>query len=110
MIGPEGTGFGTAMRTLDHTRITIAAQAVGIAAGALHAAVGYVRERRQFGRPVADFQGVQFMLADMAMHIEAARALVYECARAGDAGDWKRLNLLASMAYKGTTSATTSKA
>ena len=68
------------MRTLDHTRITIAAQAVGIAAGALAAATAYVKERRQFGRPVADFQGVQFMLADMGMKLEAARQLTYAAA------------------------------
>ncbi len=66
MIGGPGTGFATAMRTLDHTRVTIAAQAVGIAQGALDYAAGYVKDRRQFGRPVADFQGVQFMVADMA--------------------------------------------
>lgn len=80
MIGAEGTGFATAMKTLDHTRITIAAQALGIAQGALDYAKGYVRERKQFGKPVADFQGVQFMLADMAMKIEAARQLTYAAA------------------------------
>src|SRR5690349_9187400 len=64
MIGAQGTGFAIAMRTLDHTRVTIAAQAVGIAQGALDFARNYVKERKQFGRPVADFQGVQFMLAD----------------------------------------------
>src|SRR3954469_4737924 len=67
MIGAEGSGFLTAMRTLDHTRVTIAAQAVGIAQGALDHALGYARERRQFGKPIADFQGLQFMLADMGM-------------------------------------------
>ncbi len=80
MIGDEGTGFTTAMKTLDHTRITIAAQALGIAQGALDYAKGYVRERKQFGKPVGDFQGVQFMLADMAMKIEAARQLTYAAA------------------------------
>jgi alkylation response protein AidB-like acyl-CoA dehydrogenase len=80
MIGEEGTGFATAMRTLDHTRITIAAQALGIAQGALDYAKGYVRERKQFGKPVGDFQGVQFMLADMAMKLEAARQLTYAAA------------------------------
>jgi alkylation response protein AidB-like acyl-CoA dehydrogenase len=80
MIGPEGSGFKTALATLDHTRITIAAQALGIAQGALDYAAGYVKERRQFGRPVADFQGVQFMLADMAMKLEAARQLTYHAA------------------------------
>ncbi|MER6013390.1 acyl-CoA dehydrogenase family protein [Streptomyces bluensis] len=80
MIGEEGTGFATAMKTLDHTRITIAAQALGVAQGALDYAKGYVRERKQFGKPVADFQGIQFMLADMAMKIEAARQLTYAAA------------------------------
>jgi alkylation response protein AidB-like acyl-CoA dehydrogenase len=80
IIGEAGTGFKTALATLDHTRITIAAQALGIAQGALDYATGYVKERRQFGRPVSDFQGVQFMLADMAMNIEAARQLTYRAA------------------------------
>ncbi len=69
-----------APRTLDHTRITIAAQALGIAQGALNYALGYVKERKQFGRAVADFQGLQFMLADMAMKLEAARQLTYAAA------------------------------
>jgi alkylation response protein AidB-like acyl-CoA dehydrogenase len=80
IIGDEGTGFKTALATLDHTRITIAAQALGIAQGALDYAAGYVKERRQFGHAVSDFQGVQFMLADMAMKIEAARQLTYHAA------------------------------
>jgi alkylation response protein AidB-like acyl-CoA dehydrogenase len=80
LIGEEGSGFRTALATLDHTRITIAAQALGIAQGALDYATGYVKERRQFGQPVAEFQGVQFMLADMAMKVEAARQLTYAAA------------------------------
>jgi alkylation response protein AidB-like acyl-CoA dehydrogenase len=80
LIGAEGEGFKIALRTLDHTRITIAAQALGIAQGALDYAVGYVKERRQFGRAVADFQGVQFMIADMAMKLEGARQLTYAAA------------------------------
>jgi alkylation response protein AidB-like acyl-CoA dehydrogenase len=80
MIGEVGSGFRTALATLDHTRITIAAQALGIAQGALDYATGYVQERRQFGRAVAEFQGVQFMLADMAMKIAAARQLTYAAA------------------------------
>ncbi|PYC77612.1 acyl-CoA dehydrogenase [Streptomyces tateyamensis] len=80
MIGAEGTGFATAMKTLDHTRITIAAQALGIAQGALDYASGYVKERKQFGKAIAEFQGVQFMLADMAMKLEAARQLTYAAA------------------------------
>ncbi|WP_436775867.1 acyl-CoA dehydrogenase family protein [Yinghuangia sp. YIM S09857] len=87
MIGAQGTGFATAMATLDHTRVTIAAQALGIAQGALDYAKGYVTERRQFGKPVADFQGVQFMLADMAMKLEAARALTYQAAAKSERGD-----------------------
>jgi alkylation response protein AidB-like acyl-CoA dehydrogenase len=80
IIGAEGTGFKTALATLDHTRITIAAQALGIAQGALDFALGYVKERRQFGKPISDFQGVQFMLADMAMRLEGARQLTYHAA------------------------------
>ncbi|WP_224285586.1 acyl-CoA dehydrogenase family protein, partial [Streptomyces sp. LS1784] len=87
MIGAEGTGFATAMRTLDHTRVTIAAQAVGIAQGALDYAKGYVKERRQFGKAIAEFQGVQFMLADMAMKLEAARQLTYAAAAKSQRGD-----------------------
>lgn len=78
MIGPEGTGFSTAMKTLDITRITIGAQALGLAQGALDASVAYAKERRQFGKAIAEFQGIQFMIADMAMKISAARSLIYE--------------------------------
>ena len=77
IVGEPGTGFRTALRTLDHTRLTIGAQALGIAQGAVDASLAWVKQRRQFGRPIADFQGVQFMLADMAMRTEAARQLVY---------------------------------
>jgi alkylation response protein AidB-like acyl-CoA dehydrogenase len=87
MIGDEGTGFATAMTTLDHTRVTIAAQAIGIAQGALDFAKGYVKERRQFGKAIADFQGVQFMLADMGMKLEAARQLTYVAAGKSERGD-----------------------
>jgi alkylation response protein AidB-like acyl-CoA dehydrogenase len=78
MIGPEGTGFSTAMKTLDITRITIGAQALGLGQGALDASVGYAKERRQFGKTISEFQGVQFMIADMAMKLAAARSLIYE--------------------------------
>ncbi len=98
LIGEEGKGFKASMRALDLNRPTIGAQCVGLAQGALDACVEYAKERRQFKRTIAEFQGIQFMLADMAINIEAARALVYECARAGDAGEWDRLNVLASMA------------
>ena len=87
MIGAEGTGFATAMRTLDHTRVTIAAQALGIAQGALDYATGYVKERKQFGKAIADFQGIQFMLADMAMKLTAARQLTYAAAAKSERGD-----------------------
>jgi alkylation response protein AidB-like acyl-CoA dehydrogenase len=87
LIGEEGTGFATAMKTLDHTRVTIAAQALGIAQGALDYAKGYVTERRQFGKPIADFQGIQFMLADMAMKLEAARQLTYAAAARSERTD-----------------------
>lgn len=80
IIGEVGEGFSLAMRTLDHSRIAIAAQAVGVAQGALDYALGYAQERTQFGRAIADFQGLQFMLADMGMKIEAARQLVYAAA------------------------------
>src|SRR3954447_20971631 len=87
LVGPEGSGFKTALRTLDHTRVTIAAQAVGIAQGALDYAKAYAKERKQFGRPIADFQGLQFMLADMAMKLEAARQLTYAAAAKSERGD-----------------------
>jgi alkylation response protein AidB-like acyl-CoA dehydrogenase len=87
MIGGEGTGFATAMRTLDHTRVTIAAQAVGIAQGALDYALSYAKERTQFGKPIAGFQGLQFMLADMGMKVEAARQLTYAAAGRSERGD-----------------------
>ena len=87
MIGPLGTGFRTAMQTLDHTRVTIAAQAVGIAQGALDYALGYVQQRQQFGKAIAEFQGLQFMLADMGMKIEAARQLTYAAAGRSERND-----------------------
>jgi alkylation response protein AidB-like acyl-CoA dehydrogenase len=98
LVGEVDKGFKASMRALDLNRPTIGAQAVGIAQGALDASVAYAKERKQFKRSIAEFQGIQFMLADMAMQMEASRALVYECARAGDAGDFERLNVLASMA------------
>ncbi|MCW2833056.1 MAG: acdA 5 [Nocardioides sp.] len=86
-IGDVGTGFVTAMKTLDHTRVTIAAQAVGVAQGALDYALGYAKERQQFGKSIAEFQGLQFMLADMGMKIEAARQLTYAAAGRSERGD-----------------------
>jgi alkylation response protein AidB-like acyl-CoA dehydrogenase len=87
IVGEPGTGFTTAMRTLDHTRVTIGAQAVGIAQGALDAAVAYARERKQFGKAIGSFQGVQFMLADMAMKVHTARALTYVAAAKSERQD-----------------------
>jgi alkylation response protein AidB-like acyl-CoA dehydrogenase len=87
IIGEPGTGFKTALATLDHTRPTIGAQAVGIAQGALDASLGYVKEREQFGKSISDFQGVQFMLADMAMKLEAARLMVYTAAARAERGE-----------------------
>jgi alkylation response protein AidB-like acyl-CoA dehydrogenase len=87
IVGDEGSGFKTALRTLDHTRLTIGAQAVGIAQGALDATIDYVKDRKQFGKSISDFQGVQFMLADMAMRTEAARQLVYVAAAKAERGE-----------------------
>lgn len=98
LVGEEGKGFRASMRALDMNRPTIGAQCVGLAQGALDAALAYARERKQFKRSISEFQGVQFMLADMAIQTEAARCLVYECAQAGDSGDWKRLSYYASIA------------
>jgi alkylation response protein AidB-like acyl-CoA dehydrogenase len=87
IIGEPGTGFATAMATLDHTRITIGAQAVGIAQAALETATSYAQQREQFGKSIASFQGISFMLADMAMKLEAARQLVYVAAAKSERGD-----------------------
>jgi alkylation response protein AidB-like acyl-CoA dehydrogenase len=87
LIGEVGDGLKIALRTLDHTRVTIGAQAVGIAQGALDGAIAYVKERKQFGKHIADFQGIQFMLADMAMELEAARQMVYVAASKSERDD-----------------------
>jgi len=84
ILGKEGLGFFVAMKTFDASRPGVASQAVGIAQGALDLAVQYSRERRQFGKPICSFQGLQFMLADMATQVAAARYLTYEAARAAD--------------------------
>ena len=86
-IGEVGAGFGIAMTTLDHSRIAIAAQAVGIAQGALDFAAGYIKERKQFGKAIAEFQGIQFLVADMSMNLEAARQLTYAAAARSERGD-----------------------
>jgi alkylation response protein AidB-like acyl-CoA dehydrogenase len=87
IIGAPGEGLKIALRTLDHTRVTVGAQAVGIAQGALDGALTYVQERKQFGKRIAEFQGLQFMLADMAMKLEAARQLVYAAAAKSERND-----------------------
>lgn len=86
LVGREGMGFIVAMRTFDCSRPGVAAQAVGIAQGALDLAIAYARQRVQFGKSISSFQGIQFMLADMATQIEAARALVYAACRHVDSG------------------------
>lgn len=95
--GREGIGFANAMMTLDTARPGIAAQALGIAQGAFDLAMDYARKRKQFGQSVASFQGIQWMFAEMATQIEAARQLIYTCARAADAGV-KNFSKIASMA------------
>lgn len=87
LVGGVGEGLKIALRTLDHTRVTIGAQAVGIAQGALDGALAYVKERKQFGKRIADFQGIQFMLADMAMELEGARQMVYVAAAKSERED-----------------------
>ena len=87
LVGEEGHGFYIAMHTLDRSRPTIGAQAVGIAQGALDFAAGYMKERKVKGQPISEFQGLQFMVADAAMKIEAARGLVYRACALVDAGD-----------------------
>jgi len=87
LLAKEGMGFIVTMRTFDMSRPGVAAQALGIGQGALELAAKYTRQRKQFDKPISSFQGIQWMIADMATELEAARALVYSCARAIDAGD-----------------------
>ncbi|MDF2512289.1 MAG: hypothetical protein K0S04_2155 [Herbinix sp.] len=96
LLGDEGKGFGIAMQTLDGGRIGIAAQALGIAAGALEATIAYVKERKQFGKPISAFQNTQFQIADMATKVDAARMLVYRAAIAKDTQ--KKFSVEAAMA------------
>jgi alkylation response protein AidB-like acyl-CoA dehydrogenase len=86
VLGPVGQGYRIAIETLNEGRIGIGAQMIGVARGALDAALGYVKERKQFGRPIADNQGIQFQLAQAATELEAARLMVYNAARLKDAG------------------------
>ncbi|HET6450909.1 MAG TPA: acyl-CoA dehydrogenase family protein [Spirochaetia bacterium] len=97
LLAKEGMGFLVAMKTLDQSRPGVASQALGIAQGALDKAVEYSRERHQFGKPISAFQGIQFMLADMATQVEAARSLTYAAARSIDAGE-KDVSRLSAMA------------
>jgi alkylation response protein AidB-like acyl-CoA dehydrogenase len=97
LLGREGMGFLVAMKTLDQSRPGVASQALGIAQGALDKALEYARERRQFDKPISSFQGIQFMLADMATQVEAARALTYAAARSIDAGE-KDVSRMSAMA------------
>ncbi len=87
LLGKEGMGFVYAMQSLDNGRLGVAAQSIGIARAALHAAVGYAAERRQFGKPIKEFEAVQFKLADMATRITASRALLHAAATSRDRGE-----------------------
>ncbi len=98
LLGREGTGFITAMKTFDASRPGVGAQALGIAQGALDLAVDYAIGRRQFGHPVSSFQGLRFMLADMAMKVEASRALIYSVSRHIDSGTKLRPTMYSAMA------------
>ncbi|WP_231711412.1 acyl-CoA dehydrogenase family protein [Xanthobacter dioxanivorans] len=99
MLGEEGRGFLNAMTVLNFNRPTVGAAAVGVAQGALDAAIAYAKERIQFGRPIADFQAIQHLLAEMALQIQAARGLVRDAARVSDArGDMKKIATMSSMA------------
>ncbi|MGW0044110.1 acyl-CoA dehydrogenase [Rhodococcus sp. NPDC003348] len=97
IIGEPGTGFKTALETLDHTRPTIGAQAIGLAQGAFDAALAYTKDRKQFGTSIASFQNTQFMLADMAMKIESARLMVYTAAARAERGE-KNLGFISAAA------------
>src|SRR6185503_1996985 len=96
-LGEEGQGFRVALGALDRSRPAVGAQAVGIAQAALDASIAYARERQQFGQPIAAFQGIQFMLADMAMQVHASRLMVYHAAALVDRGA-TRTSLESSMA------------
>ena len=98
LLGKPGTGFFTAMKTFDMSRPGVAAQALGIAQEAVDLSVNYSRERKQFGGPISAFQGLRFMMADMAMKVEAARALVYAVARSIDGEEGKRSTMYSAMA------------
>ena len=90
-LGAEGQGFRGLMETFDRSRVTLAASATGLARAALEYALAYAKERRQFGRPIADFQAVAFRLADMALKVDASRLLTWRAARMIDAGERARV-------------------
>jgi alkylation response protein AidB-like acyl-CoA dehydrogenase len=97
LLGEEGNGFKACMKILDLNRPSVAASSLGLAQAALDESISYANTRKQFGRRIGDFQAIQFKIADMAMKIEAARALLYNAAQEIDLGDHSRLTLLASM-------------
>lgn len=99
LLGPKDNGFRTAMQTLDGGRLGVAAQSLGLAQGAYEEALQYSKDRKQFGRPLKDFQAISFMLADMATEIEAARELIYSTAVKKDAGDPESSKLCAMSKY-----------
>ena len=98
LLGREGMGFIVAMKTFDLSRPGVAAQALGIAEGAMEETLRYVHQRHQFGKNIISFQGIQWMLADMAIQIEAARALIYGLTDRIDKGDTKDVGYLSAMA------------
>jgi alkylation response protein AidB-like acyl-CoA dehydrogenase len=97
-LGEEGQGFKACMHILNLNRPTVAAASIGLGQGALDAAITYAKERKAFGKAIASNQGLQWMIADMAIQLEAARALLFECTRQVDMGDFRQLSMMASMA------------
>jgi len=97
-LGEEGQGFKACMHILNLNRPTVAAASIGLGQGALDAAIAYAKERKAFGKAIATNQGLQWMMADMAIQLEAARALLFECTRQVDMGDFSQLSMMASMA------------
>ncbi|GAA0709224.1 acyl-CoA dehydrogenase family protein [Vreelandella titanicae] len=97
LLGEEGAGFKACMKILDLNRPSVAASSLGLAQASLDESIRYAQERKQFGRRIADFQAIQFKIADMAMKVEAARTLLYTSTQEIDSGDWSRLTLLSSM-------------
>jgi alkylation response protein AidB-like acyl-CoA dehydrogenase len=100
LLEHERCGFLYALQALDHGRLGISAQALGIARAALEHSVRYAGERRQFGKPIKEFEGIQFKLADMATRVTAARALLYVAATAKDRGDLRRVRLCVGLSHR----------